>query len=119
MHYKSRHFSSPTLAWLARAAASGTISRRTLARQLCEHENWRSTNGRLCIAQGCKALASLADRLNIRLPEAQPQPCRPPGQKGTVIATGYEDVTVRCGLDELDGVWLEPVAGGDGGPGVR
>ena len=96
-------FSPGSIAWLREAAASGKHSRASLARGLCEIEDWRNSAGELCLASARKVLPRLADRLGLLLPP----PLRRPNARPL---EAYPDVALSCGLKELGDVRAEPVA---------
>ena len=50
-----RTLASETVHWLGEALAAGTLSRVTLARELCAHDNWRNAKGELCAASALSA----------------------------------------------------------------
>src|SRR5690606_8729786 len=79
------------------------LSRRALARTVCEWLNWRSPGGALQ-GGGCrKALAALVRRGAIVLPEVTAKvPARKPP---SAVELGW----VRCSLDDLGGVILVQV----------
>ena len=98
-----RQFSPRSVAWLREAAASEKHSRSSLARGLCEIENWRNSAGEPCLASARKVLPRLADKLGLVLPAPLRRPnVRPP--------EAYPDVALSCGLQELGDVRAEPVA---------
>ncbi len=43
----TKHFSPDTIAWFRQACESGTLSRRALAREFCEREQWFDSAGRV------------------------------------------------------------------------
>ncbi len=104
-----RHFSAGTIEWLKGASGETGRTRHSLARALCERENWRNPRGVPCLAQASKALSRLADKVGISLPEARAMPCRTPGTVGGEVERGYPDLELRCGLSELGEVTLVPV----------
>ncbi len=104
-----RHFSAGTIEWLKGASGETGRTRHSLARELCERENWRNPRGVPCLAQASKALSRLSDKVGIWLPEARAMPCRTPGTVGGEVERGYPDLELRCGLSELGEVTLVPV----------
>ena len=106
-----RHLSAGTVEWLKGASGETDRTRHSLARELCERENWRNPRGVPCLAQASKALSRLADKVGISLPEARPMPCRTPGTLGGEVERGYPDLALRCRLSELGEITLVPVGG--------
>ena len=68
-----------TVEWLRAQLLRGVLSRAALGRGLCEQDDWRNRQGKLCAASARKALPRLADELQLALPLPQPGPpsCRP------------------------------------------
>ena len=62
-------FKSHSIEWLLEAVHSGDHSRSSLARQLCEQEQWRNANGEYCITQAHGALVKISKRLGFALPQ--------------------------------------------------
>lgn len=83
------------------ASAQPELSRRALARSVCQWLDWRSPNG-AWQEGGCrKALATLQRRGLISLPEAKTSM---PARQAQPLAVKLH--AVRCALDELGGVEL-------------
>ena len=93
-----------TVQWLEEALRLGQLSRHGLARELCEWEDWRNPQGRLCLVSARKALPKLAQGLGLDLPAARRPP--PPAARaaGPPPPTRFEGP-----LSELGGVRLEAV----------
>ena len=88
---------------MRKAVDSGEHSRTSLARGLCEVEDWRNSAGELCLASARKVLPRLADSLGLVLPTPRPRP------DGGRPLDAYPDVTLSCRLQELGDVKVEPV----------
>lgn len=108
MHDIGAQLETPeTLAWLRERAASGSLSRRALAREACERLQWRDEKGRLREMSCRKRLLLLQRRGLVELPAArgarpEPHKAKPP-----------ETASVEGSLAELGKVELICVTGGD------
>ncbi len=67
-----RHCASGTVDWLKAAFAAGGCTRISLARELCEREDWRNAKGKLCLASARSVLPKLSSALGLPLPAALP-----------------------------------------------
>ena len=72
MQIGMRQISSETMEWLDTACKVGDLTRTALAREPCEREKWYGRVGSLCLASAREFLPTLAERLDVRLPEAEP-----------------------------------------------
>jgi len=68
MQIGMRQYSAETVEWFQRQVQAGHRSRQSLARELCELENWRNGRGELCVSSARKVLPQLAARLQLSLP---------------------------------------------------
>jgi hypothetical protein len=87
------------------------ISRRSLARSVCESKQWRSYSGRLKEAACRKALMVLNKEGVIHLPpsnEIRHAPAAPPDRK-RFQPIPPQDVTVTCGLAELGPIEIKMI----------
>ena len=98
-------FHADSVEWLRTAVADGGRTRRQLAQELCERENWRNGKGELCLASARRVLPKLAGKLGIALP---PPRDRLPQKAPT---RDFPDLSLRCSLAEVGEVALEPVSG--------
>ena len=98
-------FHADSIEWLRTAVAEGGRTRRQLAQELCERENWRNEKGELCLASARRVLPKLAGKLGIALP---PPRERLPQKAPT---RDFPDLPLRCSLTEIGEVALEPVSG--------
>ena len=105
-----RRFSPPTVEWFKAACAAGDRSRSSLARELCEREQWYDPMGRPCLGSARKVLAPLAAGAGVALPAAS----APPGDGHRRPTDAYPDTVVAAPLAALGPVSLEPVSGADG-----
>ena len=96
-------FHTDSIEWLRRAVVEGGRTRRQLAHELCERENWRNEKGELCLASARRILPKLAEKLGIALP---PPRERLPQKAPT---RDFPNLSFRCSLAEE--VALEPVSG--------
>ncbi len=71
MQIGMRQVSSETIEWFGTACNGGELSRTALAHEFCERENWTNRVGKLCLASARKLLPALAEKLGVRLPEAE------------------------------------------------
>jgi len=101
-------FTSERLAQIqSTIAAKPDISRRELARQVCEWLDWRSANGKLQEMSCRKALLKLHQQGHIELPEAKMPAnfARPsPGKSENELFAGPSPVD--CSLAELGQIKL-------------
>ncbi len=102
-----RHLAATTVTWLKAASAVEGSTRSSLARGLCERENWRNAKGDLCFASARAALPRLASSLAITLPAP-----RLHALNTGVIARDYPDMPLKCALKDLGEVTVERVADG-------
>lgn len=68
MRIGTRHLSATTIDWLKAASVSEGSTRSSLARGLCEREDWRNAKGALCLASARAALPGLSGesaRINV------------------------------------------------------
>ena len=107
MQIGMRQVSSETVEWFDRACTVGELTRTALARELCERENWSSGVGRLCLASARTLLPTLAERLGVRLPEAEATALDPHVRP----APDFPDSSVAYMLGALGALSLDPVMG--------
>jgi hypothetical protein len=81
-------------------AENQQISRRQLSRQICEHLNWRSPNGKLKDMSCRVALLRLNRKGIINLPQAYEQPCLNTGKNDNNKFIPYIP-EIECELSEL------------------
>lgn len=87
---------------------SPQISRRQLARGLCEHMGWRTANGRLKETACRKAFVALHRQGVIHLPEAKaPSAVQKPKAPGPALAVAVADIT--CSLEALGEIEVQLV----------
>ena len=104
-----RHFGEASLAWFKEKSRDPSATRWSLARGICEREDWRNRQGEWCIASACKALPQLAAHLGVALPAARSvASVRAP-------ASDYPDLALDCALEELGEVSVRRVAAKDVG----
>ena len=104
-----RHFGEASLTWFKEKSRDPSATRWSLARGICEREDWRNRQGEWCIASACKALPQLAAHLGVTLPAARPvASVRAP-------ASDYPDLALDCALEELGEVSVRRVAAKDVG----
>ena len=104
-----RHFGETSLTWFKEKSRDPSATRWSLARGICEREDWRNRQGEWCIASACKALPQLAAHLGVTLPAARPvASVRAP-------ASDYPDLALDCALEELGEVSVRRVAAKDVG----
>ena len=104
-----RHFGEASLAWFKEKSRDPSATRWSLARGICEREDWRNRQGVWCIASACKALPQLAAHLGVALPAARPvASIRAP-------ASDYPDLALDCALEALGEVSVRRVAAKDVG----
>lgn len=106
-------------------AQNPKLTRHALAREACLHLNWRSPNGRLCVASAKVALRKLANRGLLSLPPTASQSqsrhrLRPSGQPLPPVVDVPRNVEGVRGLhlyllsgcdDPLHGLWNDPEEG--------
>ena len=109
MNHGLHQFASATIQWLKHAASQPHCTRGSLARGLCEKENWVGATGQPCLASARKALPVLATRLGLQLPA--PQTCFGDRRGGRDPELGYADVSLQCDLSQLGEVSVVPVSG--------
>ena len=103
-----RHFSAESIEWLKKAAESGTHTRCSMARTLCELEQWKNTRGDLCVASARKALPKIADKAGFTLPSSRPMVTGISCGAGSVEAeTGFPDNKVSLRIEQLGDISLE------------
>ncbi len=104
-----RHLST-AVDWLKAASAAEGSTRSSLARGLCEREDWRNAKGELCLASARAALPDLAASLDIALPAPRPDAF---GTGADTLERDYPDKLLACSLEDLGEVTLEPVGEGE------
>ena len=109
MQIGMRQVSSETVEWLGKACKGGDLTRTALARELCERENWHGRVGRPCLASARKMLPTLAERLGVRLPEAEATALDPHVRP----VPDFPDSSVACALGDLGALSLDPVTGAE------
>ena len=82
--------------------------RSSLARGLCERENWRNARGELCLASARSALPGLASELDLTLPAPRPHVLNT-----RTVPRDYPDKHLECALADLGEVTVEPVGDGE------
>ncbi len=107
MRIGTRHLAAATIDWLKAAVKADGSTRSSLARGLCEREDWRNPKGALCLASARAALPGLASALDLTLPAPRPHALN----TGTV-ERDYPDKPLACALEDLGEVTVEPVADG-------
>jgi len=111
MQIAAKQFSPDTIEWFRKACESGSLSRRALAREFCQREQWLDYAGRLNLASASPVLLKLAERLGVSLPQVKGRPLdahpRP--------STDYPDPAVSGTIRELGTVSLVPVASREAG----
>ena len=100
-----RQISADTVERFKASCAAGTASRGSLARELCELEEWFDYRGRPSEASARKLLPDLA----AALPKASGRP----GDSHVPPVADNPDLALECGLAELGKVSLEPVGQSD------
>ena len=108
-----RHFSPETLSWLAEASSRREFTRYALARRICEQENWRSPNGKLCIAQAYKTLPKIARSLELNLPPAVQARALEPKSRAPAVQEAYPNLELECPLVALGEIRLDLVEDDD------
>ena len=83
--------------WFGTACKGGDLTRAALARELCERENWQGRAGRPRLASARKMLPTLAERLGVRLPEAEATALDPHVRP----VPDFPDSSVACALGDL------------------
>ncbi len=106
-----RHLSASTLDWLKAAVTVEGSTRASLARGLCEREDWRNARGELCLASARSALPGLASALDLSLPA--PRHRRPRALDAGAVERGYPDTPLTCDLEDLGEVTVTPVGDGE------
>ncbi len=107
-----RHFSADSIEWFKKAAADPEQTRYGLAMGLCERDNWRNSQGELCLASARKNLPEIAKAAGVSLPAPVSLPKGMiSGSKTPALRTDYPDNNVICTLESLGEVSLEPVEG--------
>jgi hypothetical protein len=89
-------------------AAMPSISRRSLAQQVCERMGWKAVNGRLKEAACRKALGVLGREGHIDLPEPV-RICRSEASFRDGRGVSFETATIDCTLEELGPVEIERI----------
>ncbi len=105
MQIGMRQVSSETVEWFGTACKGGDLTRTALARELCDRENWHGRVGRPCLASARKMLPTLAERLGVRLPEAEATALDPHVRP----VPDFPDSSVACALGDLGALSLDPV----------
>ena len=105
MQIGMRQISSETVEWFGKACKGGELTRTALARELCARENWHGRVGKPCLASARKLLPTLAEGLDVRLPEAEATALDPHVRP----APDFPDSSVACALGDLGALSLDPV----------
>ncbi len=108
-----RQYTPETVDWLKATLAAGDCTRTSLARELCEREDWRNAKGEPCLASARAVLPKLAAALKLPLPAA-----RPMGgirAESRIPSPDYPDRQLSCTLGELGEVVVVPVADAEKG----
>ena len=108
MRIGSRHLAATTVDWLKAASAAEGNTRSSLARGLCEREDWRNAKGALCLASARAALPGLASSLDLTLPAP-----RPHALNTGIVGRDYPDTPLTCALEDLGEITVEPVGDGE------
>jgi hypothetical protein len=106
-------FGSETIQGIRRSLVdSPAMSRRSLARDVCERMNWVAASGRLKEAACRKALGILGQKglIDLRPPAAR---AKAPRRTEVREAASFQAPEVECTLDELGAVDIELVSGRD------
>jgi len=104
-------FSSQTVQRIAATVdADPSISRRSLARRVCEWLGWHREDGTPREDSARKALVELEKRGAVQLPEAAKFPSVASTSRRRKIAASA-DPEVRCSLEELGDLEVTPVSG--------
>ena len=111
MRIGSRHLAASTIDWLKAAAATDGSTRASLARGLCEREDWRNAKGELCLASARVALPGLTSALDLCLPA--PRHRRPRAPDAGSVPRDYPDKPLTCALEDLGEVTVVPVGDGE------
>ena len=105
-----RHFSSESIEWLKKESRNPTQTRCSLAKTLCELEQWKNSRGKFCLASARKALPKIADKAGFSLPPSKPMVTGISCGAGSVeITADFPDNKVSCPIEELRGISLEIV----------
>ena len=102
-----RHYTAATVDWLKAALGAGDCTRTSLARELCEREDWRNAKGNLCLASARAVLPKLSSALGLPLPEARPMGSISAGPSAPSL--DYPDRVLSCPLDDLGEISVVPV----------
>ncbi|MCY3877164.1 MAG: hypothetical protein OXF88_23090 [Rhodobacteraceae bacterium] len=100
-----RQVSSETIEWFGTACNGGALSRTALAHEFCERENWYNRVANLCLASARKLLPALAEKLGVRLPEAEALEFDPHARP----ASDFPNRSVSCSPRDLGALSLELV----------
>ena len=103
-----RHYTAGTVDWLKATLGTGDCTRTSLARELCEREDWRNAKGELCLASARAVLPKLSSALGLSLPEARPMGSIDAGSLAPSL--DYPDRALSCSLDDLGEISVVPVA---------
>ena len=103
-----RHYTAGTVDWLKATLGTGDCTRTSLARELCEREDWRNAKGELCLASARAVLPKLSSALGLSLPEARPMGSIDAGSLAPSL--DYPDRVLSCSLDDLGEISVVPVA---------
>ncbi len=103
-----RHYTAGTVDWLKATLGTGDCTRTSLARELCEREDWRNAKGELCLASARAVLPKLSSALGLPLPEALPMGSIDAGSLAPSL--DYPDRVLSCSLDDLGEISVVPVA---------
>ena len=112
-----RQFSLDTIAWLKMAVEAGDCTRSSLARELCDRENWHNALGHACLASARAALPKLAASLELTLPE--PRAMGGVTAESQAVPQDYPDRTLNCAPEALGPVSVVPVEEGGDRRGAR
>lgn len=105
-----RHFSADSIQWLKKACEDGTPSLCSLARGLCELEQWTNSRGEFCTASARKALPKIAKKADFALPRSRPMNSGiASGAASVEVVATFPDNKVACRLDELGEISLHAV----------
>ena len=102
-----RQYTAATVDWLKAALGAGDCTRTSLARELCEREDWRNAKGNLCLASARAVLPKLSSALGLPLPEARPMGSISAGPSAPSL--DYPDRVLSCPLDDLGEISVVPV----------
>ncbi len=102
-----RHYASETVDWLKATLGSGDCARTSLARKLCEREDWRNAKGEPCLGSARAVLPWLSPALG---PPPEARPMGAVSAESLVPSADCPDVRLSCALADIGEVDVVPVA---------